>query len=187
MRIHSIPYENGYVLVSQWGRLRDLYLHEDLNKESEETQTALGAEIPYGHPDIDGGVLPLVKLTKAVQGYMGRGTVALGQKNGRKRARMPHPVPFLKRVRQYRPRGPRRPQLSLEELGLLDPVLTDAAQEEGEAAQDGAARIRAAAAKSLRKPGWDYVPQESSDNEFEQPKLINARTRARSRASTEPL
>ena len=119
VRIYCKPHENGCILITQWGRLRGSYLHEDLNKESEETQKEIGAEIPFSHIDLDGDVLPLVNLTKAVQGYMRRGTVAAGQKNGRKRACTANPLP-TPRKRAYKPRGPGQPQISLEKLGLID-------------------------------------------------------------------
>ena len=63
-----MPYPNNYSLVCRWGRLRGLFPHEDLNKETEETQEEI--EMPHGHPELDGGVLQLVNLTKAVAGYI---------------------------------------------------------------------------------------------------------------------
>ena len=38
VQIHSILYPSNYSLVSRWGRLRGLFRHEDLNKETEETE-----------------------------------------------------------------------------------------------------------------------------------------------------
>lgn len=185
VRIHGKPYANGYVLISKWGRLRDLALHEDLNKESLETQQQLEVDIPYGHPEIDGDVLPNIRLTKAVQEYFCRGTVAAGQKNGRKRARTANPLP-PKRVRAYRPRGPRRAPLTLEELEILDPRLSDDAQA-AEAARREALRLKAIVSEHP-KPGFHYeVVVESSDPEFEEPPIIASRTRGQSRAPTEAL
>lgn len=194
VRIHSKPYDNGYVVISKWGRLRDIALHEYLNKESLETQQMLGAEIPHGHPEIDGDVLPIIRLTKAVQAYFNRGTVAAGQKNGRKWARTANPLP-QKRQRPYCPRGPRQPRLTFEELehastemdpAVLDPRLTGEAQAE-EAACLEAIRLEAIASERARKPGFYYeVVVESSEPEFENPPIFESKTRG-ARARTEPL
>ena len=76
--------------------------------------------------------------------------------------------------------------LSLEELGLLDPALTDTAQT-AEAAQRDVAHLEPAAAPSQRKHGWDMVPREDSEDKFSNPKPLETRSRAKSRAPTEPL
>ena len=142
--------------------------------------------MPRGHPELDGGVLQLVNLTKAVAGYIDRGSIAAGQKNGRKRACTANPAPLIKRVRPYKPCGPCRHPLSLKGLCLLDPRLIDSAQAEL-AAQQAAPTPETAPSSSLRKHGWDIVLLESSDHEFENPKSLNTRTRGQSRALTEPL